>query len=95
MIQRARRVILLADAAKFRPRDFARISSWQDVDGLVTDEPVPMEATPALDHAEVEVVVAKEDRNTRKLEGGNTAHGEKPARIGHWDVRGGYSHSAG
>jgi DeoR/GlpR family transcriptional regulator of sugar metabolism len=58
MMQSARRVIVLADAAKFGASVFAHIAPISGMHVLVTDSPPPADLAAALDEAEVEVVVA-------------------------------------
>lgn len=58
MMASARRVIVLADAAKFGATHFAHIARLDRVHLLVTDAQPPAELVAALDEAEVEVIVA-------------------------------------
>ena len=58
MMTSARRVIVLADAAKFGATHFAHIAPLERVHLLVTDARPPAELAAALDEAEVEVIVA-------------------------------------
>ena len=58
MMQSARRVIVLADAAKFGANVLAHIAPLERVHVLVTDALPPPDLQAALDEAEVEVIVA-------------------------------------
>lgn len=58
MMACARRVIVLADAAKFGATVLAHISPLERVHVLVTDAPPPADLTAALADAEVEVIIA-------------------------------------
>jgi DeoR/GlpR family transcriptional regulator of sugar metabolism len=58
MMESARRVIVLADAAKFGASVFAHIAPISRIHVLVTDARPPPDLAAALDEAEVEVVVA-------------------------------------
>jgi DeoR/GlpR family transcriptional regulator of sugar metabolism len=58
MMASARRVIVLADAAKFGATVLAHIAPLQRVHLLVTDAHPPPDLATALDDAEVEVIVA-------------------------------------
>ena len=58
MMQSARRVIVLADAAKFGVNVLAHIAPLERVHVLVTDAHPPPDLQAALDEAEVEVIVA-------------------------------------
>lgn len=58
MMESARRVIVLADAAKFGATVLAHISPLERVHVLVTDAPPPPDLMTALSEAEVEVILA-------------------------------------
>ncbi|MCB1502582.1 MAG: DeoR/GlpR transcriptional regulator [Bauldia sp.] len=58
MMESARRVIVLADSAKFGATVLAHIAPLARVHVLVTDAPPPPGLAAALDDAEVEVIVA-------------------------------------
>ncbi len=58
MMASVRRVIVLADAAKFGATHFAHIAALDRVHLLVTDAHPPAELAAALEEAEVEVIVA-------------------------------------
>ena len=58
MMQSARRVIVLADSAKFGTTVLAHIAQLSSVHILITDAPPPPDLMAALDEAEVEVIVA-------------------------------------
>lgn len=58
MMDSARRVILLADSAKFGATVLAHIAPLSRVHVLVTDAPPPPDLAAALEDAEVEVIVA-------------------------------------
>jgi DeoR/GlpR family transcriptional regulator of sugar metabolism len=59
MMASARRVIVLADAAKFGVTVLAHIAPLERVHLLVTDADPPPELAAALENAEVEVIVAR------------------------------------
>lgn len=58
MIRAARRVVLLADSAKFGQAHFARFGELADVDVLITDEGLSPEDARAIERAGTEVVRA-------------------------------------
>ncbi len=58
MIAAAGRVVLLADAEKFRMGGIVRVCGAGAVDQIVTDAPLPAECRPALDQAGITVTVA-------------------------------------
>jgi DeoR/GlpR family transcriptional regulator of sugar metabolism len=58
MMRSARRVIVLADAAKFGATVLAHIAPLERVHVLVTDARPPPDLQAALDEAEVEIIVA-------------------------------------
>jgi DeoR family fructose operon transcriptional repressor len=58
MMDSARRVILLADAAKFGASVFAHIAPLERVDVLVTDARPPSHLASDMANAGVEIIVA-------------------------------------
>ncbi|MCL4494464.1 MAG: DeoR/GlpR family DNA-binding transcription regulator [Firmicutes bacterium] len=58
MGKQARRVILVADGAKFRTPDFAQIGIWDAVHCLITDGPVPEDVSVVLNNKSVDVILA-------------------------------------
>ncbi|MGF1430863.1 DeoR/GlpR family DNA-binding transcription regulator [Kitasatospora sp. LaBMicrA B282] len=58
LAERARRVVVAADASKLGRRAFARICGLSAIDTLVTDQPVPADLAAALAEAGVEVLTA-------------------------------------
>ncbi|MDA8195100.1 MAG: DeoR/GlpR family DNA-binding transcription regulator [Thermaerobacter sp.] len=57
MARQSRTVILVADGAKFRTPDFARIGSWDMIHSLITDGPVPLNILSTLHAKSVELVL--------------------------------------
>ena len=61
MINAARRTIVLADASKLGHSAFAHITPLEGINILVTDEEPPSELAQALKHAQVELIIAREE----------------------------------
>lgn len=57
-LTRAREVVLLVDASKFRTRSFAHAGRLEDIDVVITDATPDEEAEIAFEHAGVRVLVA-------------------------------------
>jgi DeoR/GlpR family transcriptional regulator of sugar metabolism len=56
LIDRADRLIVVADSAKWTAGGYARVAGWDEVDILVTDAPPPRAISGAL-----EVIIADAD----------------------------------
>ncbi|MCO8246458.1 HTH-type transcriptional regulator GlpR [Haladaptatus sp. AB643] len=56
MCEKASRVVLVADNSKFGRRSFFRFASFEDVDTLVTDAPVPAEYREPFETMGVEII---------------------------------------
>ncbi|WP_135303108.1 HTH-type transcriptional regulator GlpR [Haloarcula amylovorans] len=57
MVERAGRIVLVADSSKFGERSFVSFADLADVDMLVTDEALPAAIADAVAEADVDVVV--------------------------------------
>ena len=58
LIKSARRVVLLADSAKFHRESLVRFATFEDIDILITDRAPDGELAAALEEANVEVIIA-------------------------------------
>ncbi|HEX8606504.1 MAG TPA: DeoR family transcriptional regulator, partial [Pseudoduganella sp.] len=58
MLRQATQVIVVADAAKFGKAFLHRLCTFEAIDVLVTDQPLPMPLAEALAALDVEVVIA-------------------------------------
>ena len=63
MMERAARVVILADSSKFTEPLFAQIADLDRADYLVTDAQPPADLAAALDEAGVEVLIAAGEEN--------------------------------
>lgn len=57
MGSQARRVILVADGAKFRTPDFARIGNWDVIHCLITDGPIPPDVSAIFEQKSIELML--------------------------------------
>lgn len=64
MIEAARRTIVVVEASKFGQLCFARIASFSSVDILVTDSEPPNDIAQTLAEAQVQVILAQENKNS-------------------------------
>ena len=64
MMERAARVVILADSSKFTDPLFAQIADLDRADYLVTDAEPPADVAEALEEAGVEILVADSGSNT-------------------------------
>lgn len=68
MMERASRVVILADSSKFTEPLFAQIAELDRADYLVTDAEPPAELSEALEQAGVEILVADSERGAEQEE---------------------------
>ena len=66
MIAAAQRTIVVADSSKFGKRSFARIGPIESMQVLITDKEPPRDLAQALHEARVEVIIAPQERATRR-----------------------------
>jgi hypothetical protein len=66
MIAAAQRTIVVADSSKFGKRSFARIGPLGSIQVLITDKEPPDDLAQALHEARVEVIIAPQERATRR-----------------------------
>lgn len=60
MLSRSSLTYVLADSSKFQENGFHTIAGWDQVDGIITDQGIPMKAVKAFSE-KVKIHIAKED----------------------------------